>query len=246
MRLTGFLFIPLLLHVAGHVCAAADTLCTREAASTCLERADELARVGNKEEANRLFESACLLNQEIPCARAADFAINHNERDKALTLYEKACNLGYMPSCSSLGYFLRKENPERAKQLFEKACQAADRMGCYYVKSPIHMLANALVYLVMILPSILIIACAFGSAPMGGVALAGVCGIAISLSITFGIAPGVSEWQCRTGYGDCTGQGMIGYLMANCLAVVLGLLVIGVVYILRGRNRKLELSPPKK
>lgn len=98
--------------------------CENGDAVACRTVAEIRAKRGKSDDAIRLYERGCELQDARSCRALGGQANKEPDKvsESALSYYLKACELSDGLGCDRAANMLRQEDPERAQELFERAC----------------------------------------------------------------------------------------------------------------------------
>ncbi len=97
------------------------------------------ALYGEDAKALSLYEKACTLGANKSCAKAGLIHSNAGDESAASGFWERACNGGNADACAFLARDFElgegaKQDKNKAKELYAKACQMGDGVSCERVK----------------------------------------------------------------------------------------------------------------
>lgn len=106
-------------------CDDGDAVACRRVAATRVKR-------GRVPEGIELYSKGCALDDARSCRELAGQAKKHPDavEDDAASYYAKACDLDDAIGCNRAGQLLRNDAPERAQELFSKACEMGYVSAC--------------------------------------------------------------------------------------------------------------------
>jgi TPR repeat protein len=98
----------------------------------------------DRDRAKTLCQGACAEQVSAACDHLSVFALEQGDTARALTFAQQACDLEDAHGCANLGGFYMSgtgvvRDPGKASELFERACDDGDHLGCRFLAQTLHV-----------------------------------------------------------------------------------------------------------